>query len=244
MTKTNVLRAFSAGLLALALSPASAGESHKGVVVETMDSGGYTYAKVDENGKEIWIAGPPAKLSKGEQVSFSEQMRMEHFTSSTLNRTFDELLFVGGFDTGSTPAAGPVAMHPPMTPATASEEAVAAMHPPMTPPTVAPPAEPMAKVEGGYTVAELYAQKDALKGKTVKLHGKVMKVLKEIMGTNWVHIQDGTGSDDKKEVVLRSKEDVPAVGDVVTAEGKLVTDQDFGYGYVYPVLVEEASFTN
>ena len=67
--------------------------------------------------------------------------------------------------------------------------------------------------------------------------------MKEIMGTNWVHIQDGTGEAGSNDVVFRSREGIAAVGDVVTARGKLVTDQDFGYGYVYPVLVEEASFT-
>jgi hypothetical protein len=223
---SHVLGVFSAGLLALALSPVWAGSQHKGVVVETMDSGGYTYAKVDEDGEQVWIAGPLTKLAKGDKVSFSEPMRMESFKSGTLNRTFDELLFVGAINTGSS-----------------SRALAAPKHPPVAPGTIPPPAEPMAKVKGGYTIAELYAQKDALKGKTVKVHGKVMKVLEAIMGTNWVHLQDGTGSDSGKEIVLRSTEDLPAVGDIVTAEGKLLTDRDFGYGYVYPVLMEGASFT-
>ena len=147
--KTSILRWSAACMLTLVLSPVTAAGMHKGVVVETMDSGGYTYAKVDEAGKQLWIAGPPTTISKGDEVSFSEQMRMESFTSSTLNRTFDELLFVGAIHTGSAPAAAPMLPHPPLTPAATAV------------------AEPIAKAEGGYTVAELYDQKDALKGKTV-----------------------------------------------------------------------------
>ncbi len=100
----------------------------------------------------------------------------------------------------------------------------------------------ISKAEGGYTVAELYQKKDELKGKLVKVHGRVVKVSNGIMDTNWIHIQDGTGKDGSNDVIFRAKTATANVGDLVTASGTLVTDQDFGFSYQYPVLVENASF--
>jgi hypothetical protein len=227
MYKT-LVKLSAATLLAVAVSSASAGGLHAGVVLETMDSGGYTYAKIDEGGgNQYWIAAPQTKVSKGDKVTFSEQMWMHGFSSSTLNRTFDRILFVGAIGTGSMPVATtPMAGHPPVA---------------QTP--LAVPSEPVAKLEGGYTVAEIYAGRGELKGQTVKVRGRVVKVLRKIMGMDWVHIQDGSGKEGSNDLVLRSKDAPVSVGDVVIAQGKVVVDQDFGYGYVYPVLLEEATFT-
>lgn len=84
---------------ALGMSSAWAqGVSHEGTVVDTMNSGGYTYVQIQEADKTFWAAGPEVALSKGDKVAVVEQMWMEQFTSKTLNRTFDKLLFVGQID--------------------------------------------------------------------------------------------------------------------------------------------------
>jgi len=209
----------AAGLLlgASSLAAAYGQGKHSGTVLETMDSGGYTYIKVDEGGNVYWAATTAAKVAVGDSISFTEQMKMENFTSNTLNRTFDQLMFISGLKTGSeSPAAKP--------------DTVAL-------------AEPIPKVEGGYTIEEIYAKKDELKGQTVKVRGKVVKVSKKIMGNNWVHLQDGTGAKGSNKLIFRSETDVAEVGTVTIAEGTLDTDKDFGYGYRYPVLVEDSTFT-
>ncbi|ABI38297.1 NrfJ [Shewanella xiamenensis] len=82
--------------LALGMSSAWAqGVVHEGTVVDTMNGGGYTYVQIKEADNTFWAAGPEAEVKKGDKVAVVEQMWMNQFTSKTLNRTFDKLLFVG-----------------------------------------------------------------------------------------------------------------------------------------------------
>jgi len=217
----------AAVFLASATMAAAAGaQAHTATVVETMDSGGYTYVKVDEDGAVYWAAAPASQVSVGDSVSFSEQMKMENFTSRTLDRTFDELMFVGALKTGST-ASGTPAIAP-----------LAA-----TTPAAATVLEPIAKAQDGYTIAEVFAAKDELKGKAIKVRGKVVKVSSNIMGLNWVHLQDGSGEGGTDRLIFRSAANTADVGAVVTAEGTLDTDKDFGYGYRYSALVDDSTFS-
>ncbi|MCE9679218.1 NrfJ [Shewanella sp. AS1] len=76
----------------------AAGTVHQGKVLETMNAGGYTYVQIQEADKTFWAAGPQIEVTKGDTVVVQEQMWMNNFTSKSLNRTFDELLFVGRID--------------------------------------------------------------------------------------------------------------------------------------------------
>jgi hypothetical protein len=96
-----------------------------------------------------------------------------------------------------------------------------------------------AKGADARTVAEVYGQKKTLKGKTVVVRGKVVKFSPGIMGKNWVHLRDGTGGQGSNDLTVTTGDQV-AVGDVVVAKGKVTTDRDFGAGYAYPVMLEEA----
>lgn len=92
------------------------------------------------------------------------------------------------------------------------------------------------------TVADTYQNRATLAGKTVQVKGKVVKVNNGIMGRNFVHVQDGTGDAGTNNLILTSKQTV-SVGDQVIATGIVVLNRDFGAGYAYPLLIEEASFT-
>jgi hypothetical protein len=92
------------------------------------------------------------------------------------------------------------------------------------------------------TVAALHQEKAALAGKTVQVKGKVVKVNNGIMGRNFLHVQDGTGDANSNDLTVTSKQ-TAAVGDQVTVTGLVVLDRDFGSGYSYPLLVEEASIS-
>ncbi len=92
------------------------------------------------------------------------------------------------------------------------------------------------------SIAELYQEKDQLKGKQVKLHGKVVKVNNGIMNRNFIHLQDGTGEKGTNDITITSQ-DTAKVGDEVTAVGTVTVDLDFGAGYTYPVIVEKATIT-
>ena len=214
------LLAAAALLVSAAMKPALGAPVHSATVLETMDGGGYTYVKLDEGGVVYWAAAPATRVAVGDQVSFTEQMRMVNFTSQSLNRTFEELMFVSGLSGSSGHARAQ---------ATAPVEAIAS--------------EPIEKAEGGYTIAEVIARKEELKGTTVRVRGKVVKVSRNIMGLNWVHLQDGSGADGGDRLIFRSKTDVADVGSVVIAEGTLDTDKDFGFGYQYAVLVDDSTFS-
>jgi len=99
-----------------------------------------------------------------------------------------------------------------------------------------------AKGADAYTVSETYEKAGKLDKKTVVVRGKVVKVSKGIMGKNWVHLRDGSGDSGKgTNNLVVTTQAVPKVGDVVTAKGTLSKDKDFGAGYKYKVIVEEAT---
>jgi len=92
------------------------------------------------------------------------------------------------------------------------------------------------------TVEQVYLQKDQLAGKPVQLSGKVVKVNNGIMKRNFLHIQDGSGKEGTNDLILTSTA-TAAVGDQISVTGVVTLNRDFGMGYSYPVLVEEAQIT-
>lgn len=119
----------------------------------------------------------------------------------------------------------------------------------VTPAAEAPVAQPTdaqnghAHTQGAVSVADLYAKKQEFNGKTVTVEGNVVKVSEAIMGKNWIHIQDGTGAEGTNDIVFTSPTQTAVVGDHVVATGTVATDKDFGYGYFYAVIVEDATFS-
>lgn len=93
-----------------------------------------------------------------------------------------------------------------------------------------------------YKVSDLYKEKGSLDKQKVTVKGKVVKVSSGIMGKNWIHLQDGSGDPGKKtnDLTITTKEKLPAVGKTVTVTGTLYKDKDFGSGYFYSVIVEDA----
>jgi hypothetical protein len=199
-----------------------------GKVLETMESGGYTYVYLQQKkGKKIWVAFPTAKVSVGKKVSLVPGEEFKNFKSKTLNRTFDRIIF----SLGPVPKEGakgkPQQMAMP-----GSKEAM-----------VPPENVKIDKARGAnaYSVAELFAQSGKLNGKKVVVKGKVVKVSQRIMKRNWIHLQDGTGSADKKNhdlVVTMTA--LPVDGQTITVTGTLLKDKDFGMGYKYDVLIDSA----
>jgi len=198
-----------------------------GKVLQTMDSGGYTYVYLQQDkGKKIWVAMPTAKMTVGKKVSLVSGEEFSNFKSTTLNRTFDKIIF----------SLGPV-------PKKGKKKDAAAMVPGSKEAVVAKEKMSVDKAAGAnaYTVAELFASKDKLNGKKVVVKGKIVKVSPRIMKTNWLHIQDGTGSESKKnhDLVVRTTA-LPNDGETVTVSGTLLKNKDYGYGYKYDVIIDNA----
>lgn len=219
-----------------------------GTIVETMDSGGYTYMKIRTASGEQWVATQQAPVKKGQNVTVLAQMTAEKFHSSTLDRTFDTIVF-GSLPAAAAPAPAPAQMPmqmPPNHPAAggASPMGNPAQH--MGGGAADVGAISVAKAEGanGHTVAELWGDKATLHDKPVAVRGKVVKFLPGIMGRNWLHLRDGSGSaaDGTHDITVTTT-DGAAVGDTVVVSGLLRVDKDFGAGYKYGVIIEDGKVT-
>ena len=204
-----------------------------GTVVETVDAAGYTYVQVDSGTEKIWAAAPAFSVAVGDSVVVPEGMPMRNYHSKTLDRDFPVVYFVDSVLNASAPAAaagdGMAEGHTPATSATAPEDVDLSN---------------IAKAEGGLTVGEIFTDKDTLSGQDVALRGKVVKFSPQIMGKNWLHIQDGSGDSAAGTNDLTVTTSVTAqVGDTVLVNGPLTLDKDFGYGYKYNVIIEDAQVT-
>lgn len=100
---------------------------------------------------------------------------------------------------------------------------------------------PKASGQNARTVVEVITNRVELKDQTVSVRGKVVKFTPDILDKNWIHLRDGTGSaSDNTNDVLVTTNDNAKVGDVVVVKGVVRNDKDFGSGYLYKVLIEEA----
>jgi len=202
------------------------GEDLTGKVLERLEASPYCYLRLKTAKGEVWTAVPEAKAEKGSEVTVANAVLMTDFESKTLKRTFAEVYFgILATAGAATPAAG------------ANPHAQGAQ------PAKAVKVGKVAKASGveARTVAEIWAQKDGLKGKNVTLRGKVVKFSKGIMGKNWLHLQDGSGTSKKgtNDITVTSQDEA-AAGDTVTISGVVQTHKDFGAGYNYAVIIEDA----
>jgi hypothetical protein len=205
-------------------APAEDPTSVKGTVLETMDAGAYTYLRLKTAEGEVWAAVPKASVKAGAEVTITGISRMDGFESKTLGRKFDRIWFgaLAG-DAGAMAARHAAASSAPVEGAVKVEKAAG---------------------KDARTVSEIFAGRGALKGKPVAVRGTVVKFSAAIMGRNWIHLRDGSGSPTAKDNDLTVTTDAVAkVGDVVTASGPVTVDKDFGAGYAYPVILEGAKIS-
>jgi 16S rRNA G966 N2-methylase RsmD len=200
-----------------------------GKVVETMTAGEYTYVRLEKDKQSGWTACPAMKASVGQELAFTGCTPMMNFESKALNRTFDIILFCG----------------PPL-----SQGAAELLSKKSTGSDVQVPKSnevisvESAKGQNAYTVADCYAKSNELDKKSVTVRGKVMKISTGILNSNWIHLQDGTGNVlQKNNDVVVTTRDVPKVGDTVTVKGTLAKNKDFGSGYKYAVIIEQATLS-
>ncbi len=205
--------------------------NHRVLVEEVLQASDYTYLKVKERSMDYWIAVIKDEYKEGETYYYVEGLEMSNFESKDLGKTFESILLVSiisdqPIDQG-TPAE--------------TEENLAEYHPETK--NVASDNIKVEPAEGGVTIEQLFSDKKNYSGKTVKIKGVVVKYNPEIMGKNWAHIQDGTKSGNDFDLTVTTSEQFN-VGDTITIEGKITLEKDFGSGYFYDLIMEEATKIN
>ncbi|MCK4921251.1 MAG: hypothetical protein KAS71_09405 [Bacteroidales bacterium] len=195
----------------------------KVIVEEVLQTSQYTYLLTKQDNQDMWLAITRMNVETGSIYYYQDGLVMSNFKSQELDRIFDKIIFVddlfsspptGMADTNSTELN-----HTGSVSAEKNEMSVSA-------------------AEGGISIADLYSQKNSYAGKRVKIRGTVVKFNPEIMEKNWIHLQDGTDFEGLFDLTVTSNLFVQ-VGDIVTFEGLITLEKDFGYGYFYDVIMEE-----
>jgi len=196
---------------------------HEVKVAEVIQTSQYTYLKVSDNGAENWIAVTSQEAAVGETYYYEEALEMKNFKSKELDRTFETIYFVQGLskEPGAAPQQMPMGAKP-VKPTLEMKGGIS-----VTP------------AEGGVTIAQLFASRNDYSGKKIKVKGQVVKVNEEVMGKNWIHIQDGTKDGENFDLTITTLDKVK-VDDVVTFEGTITLKKDFGAGYFYELIMEDA----
>jgi uncharacterized protein YcfL len=213
---------------------------HKATVEELIQTTKYTYLLVNEDQKKFWTAISKQDIATGEEIFFMDDAvsQMVNFHSQELNRDFPLILFISQISRGQDKPVSPQTAVMPQSSPMPQHEMNAEGH------TGRKKVEAVENisvepVSGGITIAQLYADKTKFGGKKVKIKGEVVKVNNQIMGRNWVHLQDGTKHGEEYDLTCTTQALV-TVGDVITLEGVIALDRDFTSGYFYPVIMEEA----
>jgi hypothetical protein len=189
-----------------------------GVVQEHKDLQQYTYLRLATDAGEQWAAVYRAPVKDGSTVTVEHASVIQHFHSRELGRDFDSILFgtLPGHETA--PPVGPGA------------------------PSTAVAAGSVKTEKGAMTIAQLAGKADALEGTQVTVAGHVVKENDGILGRNWIHLQDGTGSEASgTNDLLITGDGTSKVGVDVVASGTVRVRQDFGSGYAYKFMLEHAT---
>ena len=201
----------------------------KGEVLEVIDVESYTYMRLKTKQGESWTAVGKVTIKKGTNVTVENVTMMSNFESKTLKRTFPSIAFGNLAGVAASSAADGAAMakaHGSLSQAADTKDIKV----------------PKATGANARTVAEVVTQAAKLKDKPVTVRGKVVKYNAGIMGKNWIHLRDGSGTaaDNSNDVLLTTLSGAK-IGDIVTVNGTVRVDKDFGAGYNYKVLIDEAS---
>ncbi len=202
-------------------------ELHKVVVEEVLPTARYVYLRVKEDEKEFWIATRKAEINKGEVYFYRGGLLKTNFESKEYNRIFDEIYLISNLvsEDHSQHAASAASG------STAKKEIVVKEDIPTH-------TEKTVVHKGTIQISELVGDPKKYEGHSVQLSGKCVKVNPNIMGLNWIHLQDG--SKDDFDMVITTNTFVPE-GKQITIRAVVSLNRDFGAGYKYDLILENGT---
>ncbi len=196
---------------------------HQVVIKEVQQTTSYTYLFMKEGGKEYWAAIPRMDVQVGKIYYYDGEMEMAGFYSRELEKTFDVIYFLENIS--EEPFAEKKLIAPGEEKGSPTSEKKGSIS--------------ISAAEGSVTIEQLFANMKEYEGKTIKVTGQVVKYNSGILNMNWAHLQDGTEHDGNYDITITTTDQVK-VGDVATFEGTVVLDKDFGAGYHYEMIIEDA----
>ena len=212
------------------LPPKAESSMHEIIAKDVIHAKSYTYVKGEEKGEEIWLAILKTDVEIGKKYYYGQTMEMKNFKSKELERTFDKILFLEGLSDSPDNKVSNKVMVP--------DDDVHKKN------NAVPRTEMnIEHEESEITIGDLYENKASLASKKIRVRGIVTKFNPDIMDRNWIHIQDGTGGLNTYDLTITSSDHVN-VGSMVVFEGTVAIDKDFGHGYEYNLLLEDAELLN
>ena len=213
------------------MEDASATMLHKVVVEEILPTSKYTYLNVSEDGQMTWIAIPKMDVKKGGTYYYRGGLKKTNFKSVEYDRVFETLYLVSGISEDPGMGGGSVSGSGGMTGGSPHGDGGEDVQ-----------LEQKTKIEpvsGGITIAELLQNRAKYEGKTVRIKGRCVKLNNMIMSRNWIHLQDGSMKDKAIDLTVTTTDNI-ALGSIVALEGVIALNKDFGAGYKYDIIMEEA----
>jgi len=213
-----------------------------GKILEIKNAQGYKYLHIqEEKGKKIWVAIANAPVSVGEKIGYDKKTMMKDFESKSLHQKFETIYFASDVYLAQKNQA-PQSMKSML--GLAKKDPHASMGRGLSPQKEEEkPSKPFVK-KASYSIEEIHMWRKSLKDQNITLKGTVFKVSRGIMKRDWVHLGDGSGNEKMltDDLVFTTPTSSIKSGDKVIAKGKVIVDKDFGYGYFYKVIIEDASF--
>ena len=204
---------------------------HIVLVEEVIQTNQYTYLKVKDGDTKNWLAVIKMPAAIGETYYHKEGLTMTNFKSKELNRTFDKVLFLDHISTSPDFSENTTSTQFQEPTSTGSKILLEKKE------------IKIAHQKDDITIASLFENKTKYNGKMIQLKGEVVKFSSGIMDKNWIHFQDGTSFNENFDLTVTTTQEVN-IGDVITIKGKISLDKDFGYGYFYGVIMEDAKISN
>ncbi len=197
---------------------------HTITVADVIQTSNYTYLDVKEGGKQYWMAIAKSDIVPGQQLYYNSGLPMSNFESKELGRTFDQILFVQVVSDNPSPESTIAPMERAQVNKSAGEKKEVSIAP----------------VTGGLTLEEVFKQREQLAGKEIVVKGIVTKYNPSILNRNWLHIQDGTDTGKNYDLTITTNDETK-VGEIVVFKGTLNLNVDFGSGYAYDLILENAT---
>jgi hypothetical protein len=213
--------------------PQNTSGTFEAIAQEVLHVSEYSYVRVYEGSNEKWLAAPITNITIGSTYYYDNPMQMQGFESKALGRTFETIYFVENLRTTKEPLANTT----PQIQKTEDNTNIA------TKPVIEKAEVTLEKANNSISIAELFKDMEKYNNQVVRIKGKVTKYNPAIMNVNWLHLQDGTEYNGEFDLTVTTSSQVQ-VNAIVVVEGKVSLNKDFGAGYKYKIIVENAKVTN